>query len=137
MASLLGTSSLFLSPSIELAKTSVPLKPHLLSLRAKLRSPLPLAVASPNSVNSLLSEEAFKKFRNLSDSRLGEDEEEDYGSELEMEQYGELEKDAEELAIANLGLPQVLVKNLEKRNITHLFPIQVHNLLFGCVQPKF
>ncbi|KAH0850865.1 hypothetical protein HID58_095182 [Brassica napus] len=59
------------------------------------------AVATPNSV---LSEEAFKSL-GLSDN----------GSE---------EDDGEELAISKLGLPQRLGESLEKRGITHLFPIQ-------------
>ncbi|KAK3145600.1 hypothetical protein QOZ80_3BG0255010 [Eleusine coracana subsp. coracana] len=77
------------------------------------------AVASPNSV---LSEHAFKRLQ------LGRDDEdeEEYGSE--GEEGGEavvgFEGDKEELAIARLGLPDELVATLEKRGITHLFPIQ-------------
>ncbi|KAH0855553.1 hypothetical protein HID58_007909 [Brassica napus] len=63
-------------------------------------------LATPNSV---LSEEAFKSL-GLSDN----------GSE---------EDDGEELAISKLGLPQRLGESLEKRGITHLFPIQ------GCAGP--
>jgi ATP-dependent RNA helicase DDX21 len=66
------------------------------------------AVASPNSV---LSEHAFKRLQ------LGSDDE-----------------DEEELAIARLGLPDELVATLEKRGITHLFPIQVNELLLSASQ---
>ncbi|KAL0692331.1 hypothetical protein Bca4012_059511 [Brassica carinata] len=64
------------------------------------------AVATPNSV---LSEEAFKS--------LGLSDESDTNSE-------DSEDDGEELAISKLGLPQRLGESLEKRGITHLFPIQ-------------
>jgi ATP-dependent RNA helicase DDX21 len=78
------------------------------------------AIASPNSV---LSEHAFK--------RLGlggsddEDDEADYGSDQEGAAGEALQGDADELAISRLGLPDQLVATLEKRGITHLFPIQV------------
>ncbi|TVU44322.1 hypothetical protein EJB05_03758 [Eragrostis curvula] len=79
------------------------------------------AVASPNSV---LSEHAFKRLQLGSD----DEDEEEYGSEGEGEEGGEpgmaLDGDKEELAIARLGLPDELVATLEKRGITHLFPIQ-------------
>lgn len=79
------------------------------------------AVASPNSV---LSEHAFKRLQLGSD----DEDEEEYGSE--GEEVGEaaagFEGDEEELAIARLGLPDELVATLEKRGITHLFPIQVN-----------
>ncbi|KAJ3669327.1 hypothetical protein LUZ60_011277 [Juncus effusus] len=117
MAALLGTSSLFLSPSINSAPASkLPFK-FPLSSRPHVR---PLAVV--NSVNSLLSEEAFKGLGGF--DIAGEDGE--YGSGLEGEegQEGEFVGGEEELAIVNLGLPEVLVKTLEKRGITHLFPIQ-------------
>ncbi|KAJ4766526.1 hypothetical protein LUZ62_076901 [Rhynchospora pubera] len=133
MASLLGTSSLFLSPSIELTNTKSPLRHQLLPLRPHLRSLVPLSVASPKSVNSILSEEAFKGLGEFSKSRLGEDGEEgfsgdEYGSEFEMEDEdgnGVLVGGGdEELAISKLGLPEELVNTLEKRGITNLFPIQ-------------
>ncbi|KAK3148874.1 hypothetical protein QOZ80_3AG0209820 [Eleusine coracana subsp. coracana] len=77
------------------------------------------AVASPNSV---LSEHAFKRLQ------LGRDDEDEekYGSEGEEggEAGAGFEGDKEELAIARLGLPDELVATLEKRGITHLFPIQ-------------
>lgn len=139
MASLLGTSSLFLSPSIELTRSKVSLKSPLLPLRPQLRSLVPLAVASPNSVNSVLSEEAFKGLGDFSKSRIGEDEEDDDFSEGEFLSEADNEEEGgdgefvggeEELSIANLGLPEELVKSLEKRGITNLFPIQVHYYMF-------
>ncbi|KAL6638185.1 hypothetical protein ACP70R_025757 [Stipagrostis hirtigluma subsp. patula] len=78
------------------------------------------AVASPNSV---LSEHAFKRLQLGSDD---EDEEGEYGSDGDegVEAGAGLLGDEEELAIARLGLPDELVSTLEKRGITHLFPIQ-------------
>lgn len=79
------------------------------------------AIASPNSV---LSEHAFKRLQ-LSDEEE-EEEEGAYGSDEEgVEAVGGGEGDEDELAIARLGLPEQLVSTLEKRGITHLFPIQV------------
>uniref|UniRef100_A0A0E0GVW4 RNA helicase n=1 Tax=Oryza nivara TaxID=4536 RepID=A0A0E0GVW4_ORYNI len=85
------------------------------------------AIASPNSV---LSEHAFKRLQ-LSDDEeeeegaYGSDEEGTYGSDEEgVEAVGGGEGDEDELAIARLGLPEQLVSTLEKRGITHLFPIQ-------------
>ena len=82
-------------------------------------------MASPNSV---LSEHAFKRLQLGSDE---EDEEGTYGSDAnEGFEAGEgFQGDEEELAIARLGLPDELVATLEKRGITHLFPIQVNELL--------
>ena len=77
------------------------------------------ALASPNSV---LSEHAFKRLQLGSDD---EDEEGPYGSDADEGFQG----DEEELAIARLGLPDELVATLEKRGITHLFPIQVNEPL--------
>ncbi|KAF2942130.1 DEAD-box ATP-dependent RNA helicase 3, chloroplastic isoform 2 [Oryza sativa Japonica Group] len=78
------------------------------------------AIASPNSV---LSEHAFKRLQ-LSDEEE-EEEEGAYGSDEEgVEAVGGGEGDEDELAIARLGLPEQLVSTLEKRGITHLFPIQ-------------
>ncbi|KAG2316605.1 hypothetical protein Bca52824_019727 [Brassica carinata] len=71
----------------------------------------PSAVATPNSV---LSEEAFKSL-GLSDEFDLHDGDDNTASS---------EDDAEELAISKLGLPQRLGESLEKRGITHLFPIQ-------------
>lgn len=78
-------------------------------------------MASPNSV---LSEHAFKRLQ------LGSDDEDDvegaYGSDGDegLEAGEGFQGDEEELAIARLGLPDELVATLEKRGITHLFPIQ-------------
>ena len=81
------------------------------------------AIASPNSV---LSEHAFK--------RLGlggsDDEDEEYGSDTEGAVVALPQGDADELAISRLGLPAQLVATLEKRGITHLFPIQVTSSAF-------
>ncbi|KAG6487669.1 DEAD-box ATP-dependent RNA helicase 3, chloroplastic-like [Zingiber officinale] len=90
---------------------------------------VPSSVASPNSV---LSEEAFRGFRGLPESPLEEsDEEEEYASDSYNSEEGEEGEegstagvDQDELAIARLGLSQQLVSTLEKRGITHLFPIQ-------------
>ncbi|KAL5219500.1 hypothetical protein ABZP36_020184 [Zizania latifolia] len=79
------------------------------------------AIASPNSV---LSEHAFKRLQ-LSDDESDEYEGGAYGSDEEGgEVAGAGEADEGELAIAMLGLPDQLVSTLEKRGITHLFPIQ-------------
>lgn len=63
---------------------------------------VPSAVATPNSI---LSEEAFKGLGGL-----------DLASDSDAS--------SDELVISKLGLPQTLVDSLEKRGITHLFPIQ-------------
>ncbi|KAI4368246.1 hypothetical protein MLD38_016823 [Melastoma candidum] len=69
------------------------------------------AIAAPNSV---LSEEAFKKLGSVGLSDLDDDDVD--------EGVGEASRD--ELAVSKLGLPGRLVDTLEKRGITHLFPIQ-------------
>ncbi|XP_066351633.1 DEAD-box ATP-dependent RNA helicase 3A, chloroplastic-like [Miscanthus floridulus] len=78
------------------------------------------AVASPNSV---LSEHAFKRLQLGSDDG---DEEGPYGSDADegFEEGEGFQGGEEELAIARLGLPDELVATLEKRGITHMFPIQ-------------
>ncbi|KAG8648347.1 DEAD-box ATP-dependent RNA helicase 3, chloroplastic isoform X2 [Manihot esculenta] len=83
---------------------------------------VPSAIATPNSI---LSEEAFKGLSGgLSDFDDDDDvESRDYESENETA-GGESLSDEDELAISKLGLPQKLVDTLEKRGITHLFPIQ-------------
>lgn len=142
MASIVGVSSLYRSPCLELPKRASE-KPHFCGLRASATSRgswcslwssrpraapprllVPSAVASPNSV---LSEEAFKGLGDFSKSSLDGEEGEDryYGSEEEEAAGGSAVMSEEELAIANLGLPEQLVNTLEKRGITHLFPIQV------------
>ncbi|KAI4995742.1 hypothetical protein ZWY2020_037790 [Hordeum vulgare] len=76
-----------------------------------------MTIASPNSV---LSEHAFKR---LGLGAGSDDEDEDgYGSDQEGPVAVEGDKD--ELAISRPGLPAQLVATLEKRGITHLFPIQ-------------
>jgi ATP-dependent RNA helicase DDX21 len=76
----------------------------------------------------VLSEHAFKRLQLGSDDDDGEQEEEEgaYGSDGdEGPGAGFQGGGEEELAIARLGLPDELVATLEKRGITHLFPIQV------------
>ncbi|XP_068662654.1 DEAD-box ATP-dependent RNA helicase 3, chloroplastic-like [Aristolochia californica] len=137
MASIVGVSSFSQNPSLELSRrvssslTSaeklqfVGLKASNKSLEAccSIRSSrasllIPSAIATPNSV---LSEEAFKGLGGFSEGSL-EDKDDEYGSEVEASE-GE-EGSPDDLAIATLALPQQLVDSLEKRGITHLFPIQ-------------
>ncbi|KAH0940082.1 hypothetical protein HID58_007543 [Brassica napus] len=114
MASTVGVPSLYQVPHLETSKPTSqkrscfsplsldnPFFSSPISLRRTRLIHSSSAVATPNSV---LSEEAFKSL-GLSDN----------GSE---------EDDGEELAISKLGLPQRLGESLEKRGITHLFPIQ-------------
>ncbi|KAI4304230.1 hypothetical protein MLD38_039772 [Melastoma candidum] len=86
------------------------------------------AVVTPNSV---LSEEAFKKLGGGGGSGSGGFSEDETGtSDVDgfdggMGFDGGVESVSEdELAISKLGLPSRLVDVLEKRGITHLFPIQ-------------
>ncbi|XP_052194443.1 DEAD-box ATP-dependent RNA helicase 3, chloroplastic [Diospyros lotus] len=74
------------------------------------------AVATPNS--SVLSEEAFKGLGGFGGESIGVDDAE-YGSDYEVSTPAD-----DELDIEKLGLPQRLVKSLQNRGITHLFPIQ-------------
>lgn len=89
------------------------------------------AIATPNSV---LSEEAFKKLGTGGFSESEVDASEDEGGFVS--EGGEAESVSEdELALSKLGLPQRLVESLEKRGITHLFPIQravLTPVLEGC-----
>ncbi|CAN6970178.1 unnamed protein product [Brassica rapa subsp. trilocularis] len=122
MASTVGVPSLYQVPHLETSKPTSKKRSTSLSLSLDnpfFSSPLslrrtrlihssllpPSAVATPNSV---LSEEAFKSL-GLSD-------------EFDLEVSSE--DDGEELAISKLRLPQRLGESLEKRGITHLFPIQ-------------
>lgn len=83
------------------------------------------AIATPNSV---LSEEAFKGLGDFSKDSLDvSDDDDDYDSEAEPSSSA----DDDELAVSKLGLPRRLVDSLQQRGITHLFPIQV------CVLPLF
>ncbi|XP_047319699.1 DEAD-box ATP-dependent RNA helicase 3, chloroplastic-like [Impatiens glandulifera] len=77
-------------------------------------SPVCLAVATPNS--SVLSEEAFKGLGRFDDDLLNV---RGYVSDTELNVV-----DKEELAISELDLPERLIESLQKRGITHLFPIQ-------------
>ncbi|XP_010551750.1 PREDICTED: DEAD-box ATP-dependent RNA helicase 3, chloroplastic-like [Tarenaya hassleriana] len=74
---------------------------------------IPSAVATPNSV---FSEEAFKGL-GLSDDDHDHDE-----NGLDVDDDSGTSSD--ELAVSQLGLPERLADSLEKRGITHLFPIQ-------------
>eukprot|EP00262_Sarcandra_glabra_P010391 TRINITY_DN25659_c0_g1_i1.p1 TRINITY_DN25659_c0_g1~~TRINITY_DN25659_c0_g1_i1.p1 ORF type:complete len:760 (-),score=170.57 TRINITY_DN25659_c0_g1_i1:224-2503(-) len=143
MASIVGVSSLYQTPSLRLSsplsslssissQTEKPLFGGLkassnrafesssYSLRTSRPNPLLIscAIATPNSV---LSEEAFKGLDGFSKGslqhQLKDEDEDDYSLEKEA-------GDNADLAIANLVLPQELVESLEKRGITHLFPIQ-------------
>lgn len=76
------------------------------------------AVVTPNS--SVLSEEAFKGIGGFGKDSLNVSSEPEYDSEFDDDSGAE-----DELAISKLGLPQRLADSLEKRGITHLFPIQV------------
>lgn len=93
---------------------------HFGGLKGSLSGFVPCAIATPNSV---LSEEAFKNLgRGFSEEdEPGVSENEDDASEDEGS--GGVSED--ELAVSKLGLPQQLVETLDKRGITHLFPIQV------------
>ena len=162
MASIIGVSSIYQTPSLEpyrrvaassstaasAASSSLPFpeKSHFNSVLRAYNSRLgggggggglvASAIATPNSV---LSEEAFKGLGDFSQDSLDDDfsDEKDYESD-----EGELDSasvDDDELAISKLGLPQRLVDSLEKRGITHLFPIQVlffslsgFCIFFGC-----
>lgn len=144
-SSVIGVSSIFHTPALELATSScnsvrrttssaiaslpLPLSdwPHFNSLIAKTKTHLTLrhrhrqshiiicsAIATPDSI---LSEEAFKGLGDLSD----------FGDAVyhSQTQTDSSPPDVDELAISKLGLPHRLVQTLEKRGITHLFPIQV------------
>ncbi|CAA7017200.1 unnamed protein product [Microthlaspi erraticum] len=131
MASTVGVQSLYQVPHLEISKPNS--KKRLGCLALSLDKPfftpislrrtrlihsssssllIPSAVATPNSV---LSEEAFKSL-GLSDH-----------DEYDLDGAGsssDNSDDVEELAVSKLGLPQRLGEALEKRGITHLFPIQ-------------
>ncbi|KAJ4955306.1 hypothetical protein NE237_012089 [Protea cynaroides] len=93
------------------------------SLRNARHVPLfiPYAIATPNSV---LSEEAFKGLVGFSQSQDTLEVNENGEHQSETRGFGGEEGEEDELCIANLGLPTQLVESLEKRGITHLFPIQ-------------
>lgn len=153
MASILGVSSIYQTPSLELYRRVAPSsttpqsntsssslafldRSHFNSvLRAynncnnKSGSKhglglVPSAIATPNSV---LSEEAFKGLGDFSKDSLDVSDDDEYDSEAEPSSSA----DDDELAVSKLGLPHRLVDALQQRGITHLFPIQV------CVFPLF
>lgn len=139
MASLVGVSSIYQTPSVELSRRITQEKSTQFfafkasnrflfdgtpsSLRGFKHNPslVSSAIATPNSV---LSEEAFKGIGGFSKDPLlsgdeGEGSEEEYESETEAAAGIE-----DELAVSKLGLPRRLVETLENRGITNLFPIQ-------------
>ncbi|KAK9194955.1 hypothetical protein WN943_003070 [Citrus x changshan-huyou] len=77
---------------------------------------VPSAIATPNTV---LSEEAFKRLGEFSENSGSLD-----GSVGDEDYESQTVSDEDELAISKLGLPGRLAESLEKRGITHLFPIQ-------------
>ncbi|XP_052299132.1 DEAD-box ATP-dependent RNA helicase 3, chloroplastic isoform X3 [Citrus sinensis] len=77
---------------------------------------VPSAIATPNTV---LSEEAFKRLGEFSENSGSLD-----GSVSDEDYESQTVSDEDELAISKLGLPGRLAESLEKRGITHLFPIQ-------------
>ncbi|CAI0381992.1 unnamed protein product [Linum tenue] len=76
------------------------------------------AIASSN--NSLLSEQAFKGLGGISGFD-GVDSDDDELADVTVVAAA---ADTDELALTKLGLPARLVEALEKRGITHLFPVQ-------------
>lgn len=140
MASIVGISSFYQIPCLELSRKASPqsvsekipfgcLKARhngfdvFSALRSSRSCPLlvPRAIATPNSV---LSEEAFKRLGGVSKGSL-DVKDDNFKYDLEKDESGsEGSTDEDGLAIANLGLPQPLVDSLQKRGITHLFPIQ-------------
>ncbi|KAA8536673.1 hypothetical protein F0562_029151 [Nyssa sinensis] len=143
-SSIIGVSSIYQTPSLELSRrttTTPPLslpfaaeKSHFSGLKAStshfrfkqaggcggpVSSFVSSAIATPNS--SVLSEEAFKGLGGFDEDSLNVSDT-DYDSETETASAGAASKD--ELAVSKLGLPQSLVESLENRGITQLFPIQ-------------
>ncbi|XP_009789500.1 DEAD-box ATP-dependent RNA helicase 3, chloroplastic [Nicotiana tabacum] len=96
-------------------------KSHFINVRLRHASLVASAVVTPNS--SVLSEEAFKGIGGFGKDSLNVSSEPEYDSESEVEDDDESGTE-DELAISKLGLPQRLADSLEKRGITHLFPIQ-------------
>ncbi|KAL8234491.1 hypothetical protein R6Q59_020591 [Mikania micrantha] len=126
------------APPIHLSRSAD--KPHFTSIKAASRPThhtagsgagggsgfVTSATATPNSI---LSEKAFKGFGVFDEDDSLDDSDREYddesGNESSIDEDGGIAGvDDDELAIANLGLPQRLVQSLEKRQITRLFPIQ-------------
>ncbi|KAI9099174.1 hypothetical protein K1719_024941 [Acacia pycnantha] len=154
MSSVIGVSSVYQTPSLELKRATTSIgattslsfqfsdnKSHFNNvLRAHLSNSgcgnfksgtkprasfVPSSIATPNS--SVLSEEAFKGLGGgFSDKDSLDDvtENDDYGYDFETEASSAVDS-GEELDISKLGLPSRLVESLQQRGITHLFPIQV------------
>lgn len=133
MASLLTLPALALSNPAASTSSSGAARPRAAAFRCwALRRRGWATVAAVASPNSVLSEHAFKRLQLGSDDEDGE--EGAYGSDEEGLEVGEgFQGDEEELAIARLGLPDELVATLEKRGITHLFPIQVNCCMLICL----
>lgn len=151
MASILGVSSIYQTPSLKLYKrtiacTTPQTNPPSSSLafpdrsnfnsvlracnttststdtKAASRHGLGLVSSAIATPNSVLSEEAFKGLGDFSEASLDDsDDNEDYASEDEPSSAS----NSAELAVSKLGLPQRLVDSLHGRGITDLFPIQV------------
>ncbi|KAI3987540.1 hypothetical protein MKX01_003226 [Papaver californicum] len=143
MASIVGVSSLYQLPSSSSSSSSFvkvvfdsSTTPFLSLVRRsckhkfRLKHTLPCAIATPNSV---LSEEAFKGLGGGRKSGFSSDDDvvpdqlydlDDDEDDDVSESDGEKKDDGDVLALDNLDLPTPLVESLEKRGITHLFPIQ-------------
>uniref|UniRef100_A0A5B7AYN6 RNA helicase n=1 Tax=Davidia involucrata TaxID=16924 RepID=A0A5B7AYN6_DAVIN len=137
-SSIIGVSSVYQTPSLELSRrttTTPPLslpfaaeKSHFGGLKSstshfrfkQVASFVSSAIATPNS--SVLSEEAFKGLGGFDKDSLNVSDT-DYDSEAETASSGGGASE-DELAVSQLGLPQRLVESLESRGITNLFPIQ-------------
>ena len=147
MASLLGVTAIHHAPNLDMYRrmgttaTASPApslsfadKSHLIALKAQacfsgtnrrnLSGFSSSAIATPNSI---LSEEAFSSLDGFSKDSL-------FYNLIDSEPDSSLAfsaADDDELAISKLHLPQRLTDALQKRGITHLFPIQVpsHSLI--------
>ncbi|KAM7272492.1 hypothetical protein ACFE04_027155 [Oxalis oulophora] len=122
---LVGCSPLPLPPcSISISLTGRVRRPLLLNLRQHRprNSRVACAIATPNS--SLLSEEAFKGLSDFSNGSSYDHDESDDDNSLFADAAAAVPVSNDELALSKLALPQRLVDILEKRGITHLFPIQ-------------